>query len=124
LNEDKASRYQRLKRRAAVLALACNGAVLFLLLLTGGSARLRDVSAAVALTRPALTIAVYVCILSAAHAAIAFPLAFYDAHLLERRYGLSSASWRDFARDQIKGTLLNLALALAAVEIVYATIRA
>jgi STE24 endopeptidase len=124
LNEDKASRYQRLKRRAAALALASNAAVLVLLLLTGGSVLLRDVSAALAVGQPIVTIAVYVCILSAAHAVIAFPLAFYDAHLLERRYGLSSASWRDFARDQAKGMLLNLALALAAVEIVYATIRA
>ncbi len=122
MNEDKASRYQRLKRRAAILALACNGAVLLLLMLTGGSAGLRDVSAAIAGGRSALTIAVYVSILAAAHAVIAFPLAFYDSHLLERRYGLSSASRSEFARDQIKGGLLGLALALAAVEIVYATI--
>jgi STE24 endopeptidase len=124
LNEDKASRYQRLKRRTAVLSLASTGAVLALLMVTGWSARLRDLSAALSGGYSALTIALYVSILAGAHAVLAFPLAFYDAHHLERRYGLSSASRGEFARQQIKGGLLNLALALAAVEIVYATIRA
>ena len=46
MNEDKATRYHRLRRRADLLGTAAAGVVLLALSLTGGSARLRELGAA------------------------------------------------------------------------------
>jgi hypothetical protein len=48
VNEDKATRYNRLRRRAGVAATVLSAVVLLLLVVTGGSASLRDVAAGVA----------------------------------------------------------------------------
>ena len=125
MNEDKASRYHRLKRRAAVASLALAGAVLAALLATGASASLREASAALAGRGPdaPATIAVYVLFLGIAQAAIALPLAVYEGYALEQRYGLSAESFRDWVRDYAKATAVGVVLTLAAAEIVYAAIR-
>ena len=62
MNEDKASRYHRLKRRAVVSSVAIQGALLVGLLLTGWSVRLREAVMAIAGSGPAapLTIALYI----------------------------------------------------------------
>src|SRR5687767_11615119 len=46
-NEDKATRYHRLRRRASLFGTALGALVLLLLLLSGGSAGLRDLSLAI-----------------------------------------------------------------------------
>jgi STE24 endopeptidase len=126
VNEDKASRYHRLKRRAAVLTVVLDAALLVLLLESGGSARLRDLAvlAARAEADAAGTVAVYVFALASIQALVTLPLAFYDGFLLEQRYGLSSESRSEFIRDHVKAALVNIGLALAAAEIVYAAMRA
>jgi Zn-dependent protease with chaperone function len=125
VNEDKASRYHRLKRRVAVLTVAINAALLAMLLGSGGSARLRDV--AVLLTGSAAdaagTVAVYVFVLASIQALATLPLAFYH-FLLEHRYGLSSESRGEFIVDHVKAALVNMGLALIGAEVVYWTMRA
>jgi Zn-dependent protease with chaperone function len=125
VNEDKASRYHRLKRRAAVAAVAVNAALFSVLLSSGASARLRDLAVGLSAAEPdaASTVAIYAGLLMALQAAITLPLAHYDGFTLERRYGLSSESRGDFIRDHLKAIMVNIALALAAVEIVYAAMR-
>ena len=116
MNEDKASRYHRLKRRATVLAVAINAALLTLLLGSGGSAGLRDLAVLTSGSAPdaASTVAIYVFLLASIQALVALPLAFYDGFQLEQRYGLSSESRGEFIRDHLKAAVVNVALALAA----------
>jgi STE24 endopeptidase len=126
LNEDKSARYHRLKRRTAIAGLAIQAAVLGLLLATGASAALR--TWAMHLTgegaaSPA-TVAVYVAVVVVLQAAASVPLGFYDGYVLEHRYGLSCESVGAFARDGLKAGALNLALALAVGQILYAAMRA
>ena len=125
VNEDKAARYHRLKRRAAVMGIVVNAGLLALLLGSGASVRLRDV--AVRLTggqadSPS-TVALYVSTLAAVQAIAMLPLACYDGFVLERRFGLSTESMRVFIRDHLKAVLVNVALALVAAEVVFAAIR-
>ena len=125
MNEDKASRYHRAKRRVAVLATAGAAAVLALLLVSGGSVTLRELSVNATASAPdaGSTVAVYVLLLSLLQALLTLPLAFYDDYLIEHRYGLSSESRGDFMRDHGKAALLNIGLALAGAEVVYAAMR-
>ena len=125
MNEDKASRYHRLKRRATVAAVVADAALLVTLLASGGAARLRDVAVAAAGAEPdaAAPVAIYVALLAAIHTLIALPLAYYDGYTLERRFGLSRESRREFLHDHAKAVILNIALALIAAELVYAAMR-
>jgi len=125
VNEDKSARYHRLKRRAAGSSVALNAVLLALLLASGGSVRLRDVAirASGAEADAAGTIFIYVFLLVSIQVLLALPLAIYDGFLLERRYGLSTESRGEFVRDYLKAALVNMVLALAATEIVYASMR-
>jgi STE24 endopeptidase len=123
LNEDKASRYHRLKRHSAVIAVALTGMVLGGLLLSGASRVLADAAAAWAQASPGrfspAGIAIYVALLAAVQGATAFPLTYYRGFFLEHRYGLSSEDAGGWLRDHAKGALLALLFALAAAETVY-----
>ena len=48
MNEDKSTRYHRLRRRADLLGTATAGVVLLALALSGGGIRLRELGAAIA----------------------------------------------------------------------------
>jgi STE24 endopeptidase len=125
VNEDKASRYHRLKRRAAVLSLIVNAILMLSLLESGGSALLRDLAvlASGSDSDAASTVAVYVLLLASIQALLSFPLSCYDGFLVEHRYGLSSESPGEFIRDYAKAALVNAGLVLAGTEIVYAAMR-
>jgi STE24 endopeptidase len=125
LNEEKPSRFHRLKRRAAVTS-ALLSAALFTGLLAGGmSVALRDQAARIGGGNPLapLTIAVYVLLLACLHETVAFPVAFYRSFLLERRYGLSCEPIRTWLRDHAKASALGVALGAAGAETVYLAIR-
>jgi STE24 endopeptidase len=128
VNEDKASRYHRLKRQASILSFAWTVALLLLLLGTGWTLALRDVAAAagaaagVALA-PTVTIVVYVALLLLISESGGLPLGFYSGFVLERRYGLSTERIGGWALDQVKGFVVGLLLAGGAAAILYAMIR-
>jgi Zn-dependent protease with chaperone function len=129
MNEDKATRYHRLKRRVSVISLGWSTLLLGGLLLTGASARLRTMAGGVPPTGPmgalsaARQVAVYVVCLFFLNEAGSLPLSFYGGHLLEHRYGLSRETLGRWAGDQVKGGLIGLVLAVAAAEVVYAALR-
>jgi hypothetical protein len=52
LNEDKSTRYHRLRRRADLIGTAVAGVLLLGLLLSGGAHRLRELAAAIAQWAP------------------------------------------------------------------------
>lgn len=125
MNEDKASRYHRLNRRATLLwALA--GALAFAALLWGGGSRLvRDAAVSLTAAGPSApsTVALYASTLALGYLAFRFPLAFYQGFVLERRYGLSSEPLSAWARDYARAGALVVALAVAAAEVVYLSLR-
>ena len=128
MNEDKATRYHRLRRRADLLGTAAAGVVLLGLLASGGAHRIREVGAAVSQWVPetlndgvmvlVVTIAVMLIL-----ALVELPFAYYQGFRLEHRYGLSTQSVGHWLSDQVKGVLLGLALAGLGTAIVYAALR-
>ena len=129
MNEDKASRYHRLKRRIAVLSVVWTAALLAGLLWSGGSVSLRSAADGTAARfgpgswRTPLTVIAYVLLLAAVNEIGSLPLAFYSGWTLERRYGLSTQRFRAWLLDQVKAFALGIVLASFAASIVYWLIR-
>jgi STE24 endopeptidase len=128
MNEDKATRYHRLKRRAEVAALAWGVLLLAGLLWTGLSASLRAASESAASLAPArlhasLAIVIYVFGLLLASELGRIPIALYSGFILERRYGLSSEAFGGWLKDQAKSFGLGLLLGAGAASVVYFFIR-
>jgi STE24 endopeptidase len=126
VNEDKASRYHRLKRRSAVVSGVLTGGLLIVLLASGASATLRDAALSLSGSRPGGlgTVAAYMLVLALLQEAVALPIAFYRSFLLERRYGLSSEPLATWVGDHAKASALGLALALVGALFVYVTLSA
>ncbi len=127
MNEDKATRYQRRKRQASLLALAWTVAFLGTLVATGLSVSLRrGVAALVPAGTPwmaSLIVVLYVIGLVGLHELGSLPIAFYSGFVLERRYGLSIESVAGWARDALKSFAIGLLLACMGASLLYACIR-
>ncbi len=124
MNEDKATRYNRLKRRAAVCSVVWNVALLAGLVLTRSSGALTDAaSAIVPSSHPALAVAAYVALLSIVNEIGALPIAFYSGFLVEQRYGLSNEGLSAWIADEAKSFGLGLPLGIGAATLLYAFIR-
>jgi STE24 endopeptidase len=122
VNEDKSSRYHRLKRRAGVASAVIAGVVLGCLLLTGASRALADAGRWLA-PGAAASVAIYVMMLAVVQEAAALPLVFYRTFFLERHYGLSSEPFGAWFRDHAKASTLGVVLAIAGAEVVYWLLR-
>lgn len=128
MNEDKATRYHRLRRRADLLGTAAAGAVLLGLALSGASHRLRELAAAISQWAPdaindGLMVALVTIMLMLILAIVELPFAYYHGYLLEHRYGLSTQTRRHWISDQAKGVLLGVALAGVGASVVYGAMR-
>ena len=128
MNEDKSTRYHRLRRRADLLGTAIAGVVLLAVALSGLSQRLRESAAAVVQWIPgsqeeAWTVVVMTILLVMVLQIVELPFAYYQGHLLEHRYGLSTQSKRHWFSDQGKGVLLGTVLAVMGTFVVYLTLR-
>lgn len=128
MNEDKSTRYHRLRRRADLLGTATAGVVLLGLALSGLGHRMRELGAAVAQWVPggqeeAWTVVVTTMLLLIMLQIVELPFAYYQGHLLEHRYGLSTQSRGHWFSDQVKGVLLGTALAVMGTFVVYLTLR-
>ena len=119
MNEDKAARYHRLQRRSAFVSTLLTAALLVWLHVSGASGFLRDAAA----TIPGGSVPVFVLLLGLALEAVSLPLSFHRHFILERRFGLSTASLRFWAGDHVKAILLGLGLGLVGAEAVYFTLR-
>lgn len=122
-NEDKATRYHRLQRRASILATVLTTAVLALLLVTGASAGIRHLVTAWFGSSFLLTVVGYVVVLGIVLELVGLPLAFYRGVTLERRYGLSTQSTARWWFDHIKAAAVSLVFATIAALIVLSLIR-
>jgi STE24 endopeptidase len=128
MNEDKAVRYHRLKRRARVASAIGGVALLAAFLLSGASAWLRDASAGVSAFapsgwQPSLTVSIYVFVLFFGTEAYALPWSVYQGFLLDHRYGLGNETFAQWLSDAAKATLIGLLLALMASILVYWLLR-
>jgi STE24 endopeptidase len=128
LNEDKASRYHRLRRRADLMGTAAAGVLLLGLVASGGAHRIRELAAAVSQWVPealndAVMVLVVTIVVMVILALVELPFAYYQGFRLEHRYGLSTQSLGHWLSDQVKGVLLGLALTGLGTAIVYAALR-
>ncbi len=130
MNEDKASRYHRLRRRAALGSMLAQAAVLVLLLSTHASSRIASfaqVGAArvgvPALLGPVLQVTLVVIAAGLLTALASFPFDLYSGFALERRYGLTAERGRAWLLLHAKAGGLGLILALLASVAVNALLR-
>ena len=127
MNEDRATRYHRLKRRAIAVSFVWSAALFITLLVTGASVQLRDLAsrtaAALGASSPGAVVVVYVLGLALLHEAGSFLIAFYSGFAVERRYGLSNERFGGWLRDQAKSLGLGLILGAGAASVVYFFIR-
>jgi STE24 endopeptidase len=122
-NEDKATRYHRLQRRASILATVLTAAVLAVLLVTGGSAGIRDLVTGWFGSSFVLTVIGYVVTLGLVLELVGLPLAFYRGVTLERRYGLSTQPTARWWIDHVKAGAISMVFAAIAALIVLSLIR-
>jgi len=120
LNEDKASKYHRLRRRADLLGTVAAAVVLLGLTITNGGAQLREAAGG---SGGALTVVVMAVFLLLILQIVEFPFAFYQGHVLEHRYGLSTQTRRHWLADHAKGSALGTVLAIAGTSIVFFALR-
>lgn len=123
LDTPEARRYNQLKRWLGFCDLAVGFAFLLVLLVTGWSARLRDLALGPGENRNYyLAIILYVFSLLAISKVLGFGFELY-AFRLERRYHLSDQTLRAWLWDEVKTLLLSFVLATVIVELVYWTLR-
>jgi STE24 endopeptidase len=125
VNEEKSSRFHRLKRRAAFASLVLTFALFTSILLSGASVALRGMAAALSGGSPGspLTVGAYVLLLACLNEGVALPVAFYRSYVLERRYGLSRESTANWFLDHAKASALGVGLGIGGAEIVYLAMR-
>ena len=118
MNEDRSSRYHRLKRTTGIVSLVWSVILLAGLLASGATIFLRDLAGT-----GALAIVIYVALLLLLNEIGDLPLAFYSGFLIERRYGLSTEPLGRWLLDQLKSFAIALVLSSVGAAIVYALIR-
>jgi STE24 endopeptidase len=131
MNEDKAARYHRLRRRSAILGVLWSGSFLAGLTLAGGAQRLGALAADLASLSgsspawlPTVQVAAFVIFASLLHDLVGLPLAFYGGLVLDRRHGLSSETTPAWLWNHVKFTGLALAFAVVAGCGTYAALAA
>jgi len=126
VTEDKATVYHRSRRRAELAGTAAAAGVLLTLIFTGGAVRLREIASNTGQVTPGfeelVTVAVAALLFFILLTLIELPLAFYQGYTLEHRYALSNQTARQWAADQVKGSVLGAALSSVGASIVYALI--
>jgi STE24 endopeptidase len=129
MNEDKATRYHRLKRWTSVIALAWGIVLLAGLLATGASIGLRGlaerwavrVSAWPPLVRIS-SLSLYLAFIGAINEVVAAPLGFYGGYRLEHRYDLSTETVGHWLIERVKGLALGAGFGLVGVNLLYAAL--
>jgi STE24 endopeptidase len=129
VNEDKAVRYQRLKRQASVVSLLWGVLLLGGLVWTGWSGTLGETAERMAgrvapvSWQPVATVFWYVLLLSLLNEIAGLPLGYYSGFFLERRYDLSNETVGGWLTDQAKAFGIGLLLGVGAAELIYWCIR-
>ena len=115
-------RYNRIRRWLGIADFAIGFLFLIVLLVTGGSAWLRDQAYRLGFQNYSLSLFMYLLLLLAISKALGIGLDYYGFSL-ERRFKLSTQRFRSWAWDEVKGFLVGLVLGGVLVEVLYFTIR-
>ena len=115
-------RYNRIRRWLGIADFAIGFLFLIVLLVTGGSAWLRDQAYRLGFQNYSLSLFMYLLLLLAMSKALGIGLDYYGFSL-ERRFKLSTQRFRSWAWDEVKGFLVGLVLGGVLVEVLYFTIR-
>ena len=118
----EARSYNRIRRWLGITDFVVGFAFLLTLLVTGWSGTLRDQAIRLGGQGYALPLFIYLVLLLAISKALGAGFDYYGFRL-ERRYKLSTQSFRSWVWDETKGFLVGLALASVIVELLYFTIR-
>ena len=119
MNEDKATRYQRSRRRASVVSTLLTGILLVVLLASGASVRLREAVAVAVGGGFVLTVAGYVLVLALLSEALQLPLSYYRGVTLERRFGLSTESVGQWWSAHLRSGGVALVVGLGVVLLIW-----
>jgi STE24 endopeptidase len=117
-----ASRYNRIQRWLGILDLVIGLALLVVLLATGWTSSLRDISYHAAFQNYSLAVFFYLAILLVIGKVLSFGLDYYGFRL-EHKYQLSNQKLRSWMLDEVKGFALGLVLGGVAVELLYFILR-
>jgi STE24 endopeptidase len=122
-NEDRATRYHRLQRRASVAATGAGGVLLGALVFGGGAVWLRDLVGDLAGRSFLIGTAAYAGALVLLAECVQLPFAFYLGVTLERRYGLSTQPTSHWWADRAKAAAIGLVFTVLAAVTVRALLR-
>jgi len=130
VNEDKATRYHRLRRRASTLSLAVSTLGLVLLVALRLAASLRDALERLAslltaspAARAVLVVLLFTVALVLLLDLLTFPFSLFREWTLERRYELDRVPFAAWLQTHIKSALVGLAITLGAVAIVLLSVE-
>jgi STE24 endopeptidase len=123
MNEDKATRYHRLGRRAGVLSTLWSLVLLAGLMLSGASADLRAWAAGIGGGNATLIVVLYVAVLAILFELALIPFSFYRGFVLERRYGLATEKMGHWLKDHGKAAVIGVLFAGLGAMFVYFTLR-
>jgi STE24 endopeptidase len=122
VDSPEAQRYNRIRRWLGIADFLIGLAFLVVLLATGWSGWLRDLSYRLGMKNYSLSVFMYLFLLIALSKILGLCPEYYGFRL-ERKFKLSNQRFRSWAWDEIKGFLLGLVLGGILVELLYFTIR-
>ncbi len=122
MNESKATRYQRLRRRAQLISAATGAALLLLVALTPGAQWLARVAANQALAwpaslQPAIALSLFVGALVLAAEAVAFPVSLYAATRGRRRSSQTRVDVRSVMASQARDAVVGAVVVIGVVAV-------
>jgi STE24 endopeptidase len=121
--EDKRARaYNRTKRYLFVAELLLGFLFLGAIFFSGISAFVARWTESF-VTNPWLLVLVYIAIIGFVFSLISLPLDWYGGFVVEHKYEQSTQTLAQWAKDQLKGLLVNAVIGIALVEVVYWLLR-
>lgn len=123
IDSTQARKYNRAKRWIEITDLVLGFVILLALVLTHGSARLRDFAYLASRQYYSVAVLAFVLMLLLLTKVISLPLDYYSFRL-EHRYQLSNQNLGSWLWDELKGWTVGLVLIGILVEVLYATMRA
>ena len=115
-------RYNRIRRRLSIGDCVLGLVLLIVLLVTGWTARLRDIAYLGTGQIYVLALFLYVFLLTVLNKLIGLPLDYYGFRM-EHRFQLSNQTPRSWVRDQVKRWLVGLVIGGLLAELVYGIMR-
>ncbi len=118
----EAKRYSHLKYTLAILDTAYL-LLLLLIFITCGISKILSRSILNFTSNYWIAVPFYLAIVSVAYYVLNFPLNFYSSYILERKFCLSKQKITDWAKDQIKGSIIYYIISLILIASFYYILR-